>query len=495
MLEHLLGEVRAGPERADVLVELAATTVRGAARIALYEQAQAEVEDDDVRSARLLAFRATARMLESDNVKALTEARAALEKAERVGDPGLIAVVIACLGQIEMWAGEVTPGLLERGAEVELNEGLELSYLTSPRFWLARLRTRRGDLAEARATLATLEAETVARGDEQTRVHVLWCQSIVEWLDGSWPRALELATEAYEVGEQTQFPNNAGWEGRIKALIETDLGLVAPARASVEEAVADTEAFGNDMFHVLCVGVLGRLELVLGNLEVAGRHLSDLPGRLLASGLNDPTHPVWADAIDTLIALGELDQARGYLEPYERHSRRLDSVWAAASATRCRAVLDASEGDLQRALVGFERALAQLGENRFPLERGRTLLCLGTVRRQAQQRKAAGEALEHALAIFEQLGARLWADRARAELARISGRRGGGDELTGTEARVAELAAGGRSNKEIAAELFMGVSTVEAHLSHVYRKLGIRSRAGLASRLATTTGEGAKPAA
>jgi DNA-binding NarL/FixJ family response regulator len=104
------------------------------------------------------------------------------------------------------------------------------------------------------------------------------------------------------------------------------------------------------------------------------------------------------------------------------------------------------------------------------------------VRRQAQQKKAAREALEQALGIFEELGARLWAERARAELKRISGRRAPSEELTETERRVAELAAQGRTNKEIAAELFMGVSTVEAHLSRVYRKLGVR-RAELATSL------------
>jgi DNA-binding NarL/FixJ family response regulator len=112
------------------------------------------------------------------------------------------------------------------------------------------------------------------------------------------------------------------------------------------------------------------------------------------------------------------------------------------------------------------------------------------VRRQAMQKKAAREALQQAVAIFEELGAQLWAERARAELGRISGRRAEGDELTETEVRVAQLAAVGRSNKEIAAELFMGVSTVESHLSHVYRKLGVRSRAGLGSRLEAA----AKPA-
>jgi DNA-binding NarL/FixJ family response regulator len=104
------------------------------------------------------------------------------------------------------------------------------------------------------------------------------------------------------------------------------------------------------------------------------------------------------------------------------------------------------------------------------------------VRRQAQQRRAAREALDQALAIFEELGARLWAEKARTELRRISGRAPASDELTETERRVAELAASGRTNREIAAELYMGVSTVEGHLSRVYRKLGVR-RAELAGAL------------
>ena len=64
--------------------------------------------------------------------------------------------------------------------------------------------------------------------------------------------------------------------------------------------------------------------------------------------------------------------------------------------------------------------------------------------------------------------------------------------MTGTERRVAELAAQGRTNKEIAAELFMGVSTVEAHLSRIYRKLGLRSRTELAGRIATARDETVK---
>ena len=93
-----------------------------------------------------------------------------------------------------------------------------------------------------------------------------------------------------------------------------------------------------------------------------------------------------------------------------------------------------------------------------------------------------GEAVE----IFDRIGAPLWAEKARAELARIGGRPPG-DGLTTAERRVAELAAQGGSNREIAAALFVSVKTVEAALSPAYRKLGVRSRASLGRALAGQT--------
>jgi len=306
---------------------------------------------------------------------------------------------------------------------------------------------------------------------------------MLEWLAGRWQQALEHAATAQELTEQTDHPHGRVWMGQVKALLEVDLGLVAEARASAAEGIAHSQKFSFEHWRIMITGVLGRLELALGNLEAAGGYLRELPGELLAGGVRDPTAPIWADAIETLIALGELEQARAYLEPYEAHARRLGGRLAMEGVLRSRGLLAAAEGDLEAALTAFESSLSEEREPPWPFERARTLLCLGTVRRQAQQKKAAREALEQALAIFEALGARLWAEKARGELGRISGRRAPSDELTETEWRVAELAAQGRTNKEIASELFMGVSTVEAHLSHVYRKLGLRSRTELAGRL------------
>lgn len=297
---------------------------------------------------------------------------------------------------------------------------------------------------------------------------------MVEWVAGRWDRALEHAAAAYELTEQTSYLRGRTWIGRAKGLIEADLGLVEQARASVEESLAFSRA-QTIAFHVFAtLGVLGRMELALGNLEAAAAHLRELPARLLVGGMNDPSVPVWADAIETLISLGELDRARTYLEPYERFARSLGSSLALEGVFRCRALLAGAEGKLEVAEEALARPLRERPEPPWPLERARSLLAQGTLRRQAGRKRAAREALERALAVFDGLGARLWSEKTRSELARISGRRAPGEELTEMEERVATLAAFGRSNKEIAAELYLGVSTVEAHLSRVYRKLGVR---------------------
>jgi DNA-binding NarL/FixJ family response regulator len=119
-----------------------------------------------------------------------------------------------------------------------------------------------------------------------------------------------------------------------------------------------------------------------------------------------------------------------------------------------------------------------------PFERGRTLLARGQIERRAKHRAAARVSLTEALELFDGLGAPLWSERAAAELARIPGRAHASGELTETERRVAELVADGLSNKEVAAKLFVSVRAVESNLSKIYAKLGVRSRAELASRRA-----------
>lgn len=490
LLRPLLVDVPSGVERADILFALV-VTMRGQTveKIELAEEALANAVDDDARSAQYLAHRMGTHLWNADVPAALADGKAALEKAERLAEPALLAVTIGRIGMVETYAAEVTPGLLERGAEIEERNGLVLEYTNSPLYMLTRLRMRMGETERSRAVLEALETKAAVRGDEHSRVMLLWTLAMLEWSAGRWPPALGHCTAAYELTEQSQYPHALAWVGRIKALVEADLGLVDEARSSIADGLAFTRATGNEFSTIHCLSALGRLELAVGDLEAAGAHLRELPARLLAGGINDPTIPVWADAIETLVALGEPARARSYLESYESNSLRLGSPWARAAAGRCRGLLATAEGDLEAAFSAYAVAIDTLERVDFPFELGRTLLCLGSARRRARHKRLARDALEDALAIFERLGAVLWVPKADAELRRISGRRRASvEDLTEMESRVAGLAARGRSNKEIAAALFVSVHTVSAHLSRVYAKLGIRSRTQLAARLGAADG-------
>jgi DNA-binding NarL/FixJ family response regulator len=131
----------------------------------------------------------------------------------------------------------------------------------------------------------------------------------------------------------------------------------------------------------------------------------------------------------------------------------------------------------------------------MPFERARTLLAIGQVHRRRKEKRLADETLRAALLAFESLGATVWADRARTELARVGRRPRAPEELTETERRVAELAASGLSNRRIAERAFLAPKTVDNVLGRVYQKLGIHSRAELGARMAAagTVADGAEP--
>jgi len=188
--------------------------------------------------------------------------------------------------------------------------------------------------------------------------------------------------------------------------------------------------------------------------------------------------------VEALVALGELEHARSILARHDERARRLRRRSALAACARCRGLLAGADGDFDGALASLGEALESYSVISLPLERARTLLTLGSVQRRAKQRAAARHSLDQALTTFDRLGARLWSEKTRGELARIGGRAPSPDELSATEQRVAALVAAGRTNAEVAAELFLTVHTVEKALTRIYSKLGVRSRTELARKLA-----------
>jgi DNA-binding CsgD family transcriptional regulator len=234
--------------------------------------------------------------------------------------------------------------------------------------------------------------------------------------------------------------------------------------------------------------VLGFLDLSLGDAAGALKTLEDAHDSERHLGWRDPgvldVAPEFAEA---LVLAGDLDRGRSVQAELVSRGQALGRPSLTACGLKCRGLIAAADGQAEAALVDLASALKIQEALAQPLDRARTFLALGTVQRRAKRRADARGSLESALAVFEELGAALWSEQARGEIRRLGGRRTRDrDELTETERRIATLAADGRSNREIALELFVSERTVEANLTRAYRKLGVRSRTELARRLPTT---------
>ncbi len=483
LYEDLEREVPAGPERADALYGHATVGREDLpTRVRLCEQALIEAADDDARCAELLGLIALFRWVLGDLRAGLRDARAGLVRAERGGDPRVLTVALGRVGILETWALDITPGLLERGVALERNLPRPAWFNDSPAFMLTQRLYETDQLARSRSMLEEMERSALERGDEHTRQWVVLQLLIVEWYAGRWAKALEHAGIAREIAEQTQEAQYGGMVASVTSRVEAGLGLLSQAQRTAEEGLRLSQSVSDEIFSVANLASLGHVQLTLGDLNAAANCLRDLPERQLRTGHLSSLVGSWADTIEVLVGLGELPQAGAYLARYEPISVRANR-WARVGAARSAGLLAAAQGDTDAATAALERALAADDEPAmYPFERARTLLALGSVRRQALQRRAARTAFDRAAAMFEELGAHAWTEKVHDQLSRISGRRGTRDELTEAERRVASLAADGLRNREIGAALYISVATVEAHLSRVYRKLGLRSRTELAGR-------------
>jgi DNA-binding NarL/FixJ family response regulator len=271
----------------------------------------------------------------------------------------------------------------------------------------------------------------------------------------------------------------------VRALVEAHTGRAHVAREAGEHALALADSMNARPAQLVATAALGLLELSLQQPAATVERLRPLIQFVQQEEIADPCWTRFAvDLVEALIEVAQIDEAQSLLEWYEGNALRLGRNAALAQSLRCRGLLAASVGDFDTSLAAFERALAEHDRSRLPFDRARTLLAYGSARRRAKQKAPARQMLELGLAEFERLGARVYAARTRDELGRISGRSPSGGVLTPTEQRIAQLVAEGRSNKEVAAAMFVTAKTVETNLSRIYAKLGIHSRTELARRLA-----------
>jgi DNA-binding CsgD family transcriptional regulator len=421
---------------------------------------------------------------EDEGYDALLRARDLL----RADDPKVLRVmIVTAYGYFAEVRGDpAARRLLEEAAALE-GDDLIPSAGWGAGSLLGRCLMSADDLEPARLMLEDRLRRAGEVGDDDGRVSLLVFLTWLEIRAGRLDVALAHAVEASAIQE-----SRAGGF----ALVAAYMGDLELAREVAERALAVSEAYGDTILIGGSRAVLGFVELSRGNHAAAVEWFSQLMERFLTGRAGDPglrERIHLPDAIEALIALDRLTEAEELLRAWEEAGKRFDQPRIHATAARCRALLAAADGDLEAALRHADRALEHHRELPVPFERARTLIVLGTLHRRAKHKAAARDALQDALEILEGMGARVWAGRARAELGRIGGR-AAADGLTPTEQRVADLVAEGRSNKEVAGALFVSVRTVEANLTRVYAKLGIRSRGELAATRQASDGRSRSPA-
>lgn len=424
----------------------------------------------------------------------LQHADVAARLALELGNEALAGEAIATRLVAEMLLGRDTADATAERALALQPAAEELRVLAQPRSAIAMdYLGWRGEPNRARAEMIDLLRRASELGDESSPPYVLTHLSLVECELGELESARGRALEGQETAERSGQRAVLAFGLALEALTEAQRGDEERARSAARDALRLVPTVGRQA-ELVAMQALGHLELALENPSALVARLAPFLSFVRREAIVEPSAIRFVvDYIEGLVQLGRRDEAVGLLDWYEGNARRLHRAAAVAASMRCRGLLAAQARDLDGALAAFEEALAWHAQAELPLDRGRTLLAFGATQRRAKRRREARATLGGALAIFERIGAALWADRARAEVSRISGRAATPGALTPAEERVAALVAEGKTNREVAAALFLSERTVEGHLSRVFAKLGVRQRTEIAAVLAAgqTHGVGA----
>ena len=463
------------------------------AGVALYRQASEDIGADDALRLRWEGgFTGALDLLGEDYREALAHGYAELELAERFGvEPQAITALRGIARNEQRLTGRMPVELIDRALEREsvVREVREVAGW--PTFCLADMLSWTDDLERALATWGRLFDEAAARGETHSLIDILSRAIICECTAGMFDRALAHADEGCELARDRGATVFEAILVAERALVEAHRGDEDAARRDASEATR-LAATGNPQADRIVAWALGILELSLDDPAAAHDQLGPLVASRRSAGVAEPGDMRFVtDEIEALIGIGRLDDAEAMLGWYEGLAEASGRIGALAACDRCRGLLLTARGDIDAALAILGRSVERYEGRTEPLGLARTLLLLGAIERRRLHKRAARETLSAALAQFEALGAKLWAEAAREELGRIGGRVASPDALTPSERRVATLVAEGRTNREVATALVLAERTVEGHLSNIYAKLGVRSRAELAHQLTRATEPGA----
>jgi DNA-binding CsgD family transcriptional regulator len=437
---------------------------------------------DAQRAARLLSFDLVSLISDYQVHAALP---LALRAGELVGDSLEPFEVAFRVAHVLLMAGRTADGaaLTSRVTAAAQASGNPVAALNiaQPCIWLERYDVAAGLLSAAAMRLRSVDALWMLG-------HALVARAELERRTGDLTAARMAASEALALAEQLAEPMQEAEALVQLAAAEAELGQPVECLAHAQRAarLAEPRECGKGELINLGAAALGGLALARGRSGEAIAQLAAPVARVLDGGVADPAVVPWVvDLIEAYAYEGRRAEADGLRVWLHDSAERCDRGWARLAALRCDVLIDddaAARTQLADALAGSsDPARVQLGRN---------WLALGAAQRRAGQRATARDALRRAQELFETAGARAWSERAAAELRALGARAAqpaGHDPLTTLtpqEARVAQLVAGGARNREVAASLFVTPKTIETHLAAIYRKLGVRSRAELAIRLA-----------
>jgi DNA-binding CsgD family transcriptional regulator len=344
--------------------------------------------------------------------------------------------------------------LLKYADELDTAEGLLLALLDEARAI--------GDLASIAYTLSHLAHTCLWRGQlARGRAYA--------------DEQVDVATQGELAGMGTQARCNLGqamaYQGRLEEADQVLLGILDnPA----------TNAWVRHRVHA----ILGFVALSRNDTVGAAVHTGIWHDALTEMHFAEPGYSrSHLDHLCALIGSGRIADADTFCTELDAQAQRSGRQSSAAVALTGKAMLQAHAGRLDDARLSVTSALSWYDSSPLRFDRARTLLIAGQIHRRAKAKSAAKDLLTKAEHEFAYFGSSAWRAQAHAELARVNVRPSAPSELTETERRVAELAASGLSNRDVANQTFLAVKTVEANLARAYRKLGIRSRAELGARM------------
>ena len=453
--------------------------------VALYRQLIDDAGGDDALRLSLEGGMTGALdLLGEDYREALAHGHVELELAERFGDEERAVTALRGIARNEQrTTGRMPVDMIERAVEREWVVRDVREVAGWPTFCLADMLSWTDDLKAGLAKWDWLLGEAAARGETHSLIDILSRTVICECALGRFDRAIAHAEEGCLLTSDSGAPVFEAILVAERALVRAHLGDVEAARRDAAAAI-ELASTGNPQADRIAAWALGIIELSLEDSASAHEHLGPLVASRRAAGVAEPGDMRFVtDEVEALIGIGHLDDAEALLGWYEGLAEASGRIGARAACARCRGLLLVSRGDVDAAHDALGRSVELYRGVTEPLGLARSLLVLGAIERRRLHKRVARETLGAALSAFEALGARLWVRAARAELARIGGRVASPDALTPTEERVAALVAEGRTNREVGTILVVSERTVEGHLSRIYAKVGVRSRAELTHRL------------